>query len=94
MERVGIPLHMDAPAVYAIRVQGRVEFDWSDRLAGMQIFVSPDPPGAYTQLVGRLSDQSELLGVVNSLFNLGFPILEVCLLSGSLLTFDNIGRRR
>jgi hypothetical protein len=75
-------LTMDAPAVYAIHVQGTVDLDWADRLAGMQIVVNHASEATHTQLIGRLPDQAALLGVVNSLFNLGFPILEVNLLSG------------
>ena len=70
-------LNMDCPAVYAIRVQGIVDLDWSDMLAGMQILVSRCEPAIHTQLVGELPDQAALLGVVNSLFNFGFPILDV-----------------
>jgi hypothetical protein len=81
MESGTPPLKMDAPATYAIRLQGHLAPHWEDRLAGMQITVSHSPEGPHTRLVGRLSDQAALLGVVSFLFNLGFPLLEVRLLS-------------
>jgi hypothetical protein len=82
MEHRRPTLTMDAPAVYAIHVQGTVDLDWADRLNGMQVVVSHASEGTHTQLIGRLPDQAALLGVVNSLFNSGFPILKVSLLSG------------
>ena len=75
-------LNMDCPAVYAIRVQGILDHQWSDILAGIQILVARGEPETYTQLVGELPDQAALLGVVNSLFNFGFPILDVRLMHG------------
>jgi hypothetical protein len=81
MDSLRTSLDMDGPAIYAISVQGHVAPDWEDRLAGMQISVSHSAEGPHTKLVGRLSDQAALLGVVISLFNLGFPILNVNLLS-------------
>jgi hypothetical protein len=69
---------MEGPAVYRIRVGGRVEADWSDRLAGMTITTSGgrDSPDT-TTLEGGLSDQAALNGVMNTLYELHLPVLSM-----------------
>jgi hypothetical protein len=72
----------DRPAIYQISVQGRIEPDWSDRLAGMALHLTTEdgcPP--VTTLDGELSDQAALLGVLNSLYELHLTILSVRCLS-------------
>ena len=68
----------DRPATYQIKVQGRIDPNWSDRMAGMQIRIAPEqttPP--ITTLEGEVSDQAALLGVLNSLYELHLPIISV-----------------
>jgi hypothetical protein len=68
----------DRPATYQIRVQGRIDPDWSDRLAGMALRLTTEegcPP--VTTLEGELSDQAALLGVLNTLYELHLPLLLV-----------------
>ena len=72
----------DRPATYQISVQGMIDPDWSDRLAGMTIRLTAEqacPP--VTTLDGELRDQATLLGVLNSLYELHLPILSVLYLS-------------
>jgi hypothetical protein len=72
----------DRPATYQIRVQGRVDPDWSDRLAGMTIRLAVEeasPP--VTTLNGELGDQAALAGVLNTLYELHLPVLSVLCLS-------------
>ena len=68
----------DSPAIYQICVQGAITTDWSDRLQGMTIRVvtSEDAP-PMTVLVGELLDQSSLVGVLNTLFDLHLTLLMV-----------------
>ena len=71
---------MDKSAVYRIIVQGTVPESWIDRLGGMEI-VSVTP--AATMLEGRLTDQAALSGVLDTLYQLRLPLLEVtCLPPG------------
>jgi hypothetical protein len=71
-------LGFDGPAVYRIRVRGRVPTIWSGRLAGMTITVfSADTGPCVTSLVGKLSDQADLAGVFNTLYGLHLPVLSV-----------------
>lgn len=70
---------MGMPATYRICVQGSLDQGYADRLGGLTI----TPPHAndevpVTTLVGRLRDQADLLGVLNTLYNLlHLPILLV-----------------
>ena len=68
----------DRPATYQIKVQGRIDPKWSDRMTGMQMRIAPEqttPP--ITTLEGEVSDQAALLGVLNSLYELHLPIVSV-----------------
>jgi hypothetical protein len=72
----------DAPATYRIRVRGRLRASWSDCLEGMTVKVAVLEDGApVTALEGRLSDQAALAGVLNTLYELHMPVLEVQCLS-------------
>ena len=72
----------DHPATYQISVQGRIDPDWSDRLAGMTIgLITEEASPPVTTLDGELSDQAALLGVLNSLYELHLPVLSVLCLS-------------
>ena len=69
-------LTMDGPAIYRIRVQGRLDARMSDRIGGMQITeVRAAGKGSETILVGRLVDQASLTGILNSLYELHLPVL-------------------
>jgi len=79
------PFPFDRPATYQIRVQGRIKPSWSDRLEGMAISVTaPCDRPLVTTLEGRLSDQAALAGVLNTLYELHLPVLEVKCLSETL----------
>ena len=72
----------DRPAPYEIRVQGKIDPDWSDCLAGMTIRLTAEeacPP--VTTLMGELGDQAALAGVLNTLYELHLPVLSVLCLS-------------
>jgi hypothetical protein len=77
----------DAPAVYKIRVQGGVRASWSDCLEGMAITATVLEDGPLvTTLEGLLPDQAALAGVLNTLYELHLPVLEVkCLSAGQLI---------
>jgi hypothetical protein len=66
------------PATYRIEVEGHLDASRSDRLAGMQI-TSRERADQTTvsTLIGRLRDQAELSGVLNSLYDLHLSILKV-----------------
>ena len=71
------PVSMNVPAVYRVRVQGRVPLDWSARLMGMNITTSDDGEDDKSTLVGRLPDQAALSGLLNTLYDTQYPVLSV-----------------
>lgn len=60
---------------YRIRVEGSLDPSWSDRLGGMAI-TSKGMSGikTVTVLEGELTDQSALIGVLNTLHELHLPV--------------------
>ena len=71
---------MDKSAVYRIKVQGVVPKGWTDRLGGLGIV---SVTAATTTLEGWLPDQAALSGVLDTLYQLRLPLLEViCLPPG------------
>ncbi len=78
MEKYRTGVSILDPAVYRISIQGILDKDWSDYCGGMTIEHEGDPKRyAMTILTGRLVDQSALVGVLNSLHDLGYLILVV-----------------
>jgi hypothetical protein len=80
MNTVLPPSHsgFDSPATYRIGVEGRVPARWRDRLEGMTITErSPEAESPVTTLLGELSDQAALAGVLNTLYELHLPVLSV-----------------
>ena len=73
----------DQPGNYRIRVRGFLDESWSERLGGMYITTSNrgDRKTVVT-LVGRMQDQAELSGVLNTLYELHLPLLSVEYLDG------------
>jgi hypothetical protein len=65
---------LDKPAVYRIKVQGVVPESWTDRLGAMGIV---SVTSAAATLEGRLPDQAALNGVLDTLYQLRLPLLEV-----------------
>ncbi len=65
----------DQPAFYRIRIEGRLDPSWSDRMAGMAIEAHGAKAAPVTTLTGHLADQSALHGVLNTLLELHLPLL-------------------
>jgi hypothetical protein len=71
-------LLFDLPSHYRIRVGGLLSATLADRLGNMGINVrhaANQQP--VTTLTGELTDQAALLGVLNSLYDMGYPLLKV-----------------
>jgi hypothetical protein len=73
-------ISVDQPAVYIVRVMGKLNKCWSERLSGTTILsyntVQKDGMNV-TKLTGKLQDQTVLAGVLNTLYNLRLPLLSV-----------------
>jgi hypothetical protein len=80
MNAVPPPSHSgwDRPATYRIDVRGRIPGRWCDRLEGMAITeCAADAEHPVTTLLGELSDQAALEGVLDTLFLMHLPVLSV-----------------
>ena len=65
-------------AIYRIRVLGVLDTSWSVYCREMTIeHESDEHQHAVSILMGRLVDQSALIGVLNSLHDMGCPILSM-----------------
>ena len=65
---------LSMPARYRIRAQGRLGPEWSAWFAGLAMsWQEPDQ----TVLVGQVVDQAALHGILNTIRDLGLPLLEV-----------------
>ena len=71
-------IEFGGPATYRIIVRGSLDPQWSDRMAGLEIATTGEVEGVIrTTLVGRIHDQAELKGVLDTLYGLHLPILQV-----------------
>jgi hypothetical protein len=77
----GKPLKIWAPAKYHIEVEGEVGKGLSDHFGNMRITTRKRKDNSLvTILVGRVRDQAELSGLLNSLYDNHLSILSVELL--------------
>ena len=68
----------DTPGNYRVRVLGPMDKRRSDYLCGMSISSRRRHGGPIvTTLTGELTDQAALMGVLNSLYDMGYPLLKV-----------------
>jgi hypothetical protein len=75
---LGKRLTLGMPATYRINIQGSIDKRWGDRLGDVLITTRGGEGDApVTILVGRMRDQAELMGVLNSLYELHLPLLSV-----------------
>ncbi len=67
------------PGNYRIRVLGSLNESWSKRLGGFRITAGSlkDQEGPVTELVGKVRDQAELSGILETLYELHMSILLV-----------------
>ncbi len=65
---------MDEPRVYEIRIEGHLADRWSDWFDGLVIHI--DPKGE-TTLIGPLTDQAALFGVLTKVHNLNLTLISV-----------------
>ena len=69
----------DRPGIYRIRVLGLLDEIWSERLGSLRIKACSlkDQEGPVKELVGKVRDQAELAGLLNSLCELHLELLSV-----------------
>lgn len=71
-------VHFDQPAIYQIMVVGKLDKSWSERLVNMQVSLEDacDQKNTYS-LIGKLKDQAELNGILNTLYDLHLTIISI-----------------
>ena len=73
---------LDMPASYSIRVKGILDESYFDRLGDMLIrVINREYQNPETTLTGRVRDQAQLMGILNSLYELHLPLLSVSIIT-------------
>ena len=74
----------DRSGIYRIRVLGFLDESWSERLGNFRITASSreDQEGPATELVGKVRDQAELAGILNTLYESNLTLVSVSMLEG------------
>lgn len=87
------PIRMESRGLYRIIVQGNVNPAWRDRLEGMRIVrYRPEHADTFISvLTGILTDQATLIGILNFLYDTGYPLISVDRLEAYPLTVDDLG---
>ncbi len=67
---------MAEESVYQIRVQGRIDTQWSTWLNGMSIVQESEEPPV-TRINGGVVDQAKLRGIINQLWDLNLTLISV-----------------
>ena len=74
---------MSGPAIYRIRVRGRLDTNLADRLEDMHIENLAQSNGKVESVLeGSLLDQAALSGILNKLYDLHLPVMSVDCLGG------------
>ena len=78
---MGQPRHrinMFDPAVYCIRINGRLGESWLEYFGAQSLSVEVDEAGLNsTTLISEPVDQAALVGMINHLNGLGLPVVSV-----------------
>jgi hypothetical protein len=71
-------LALDGRAPYCIMLQGVLDSSWADELGGMTIEHTREPgEPPMTAMTGEVVDQAALVGILNLVYNLGYPLISV-----------------
>lgn len=74
---------MDRPVTYQIKVQGRLDREWSDWFCGMAITYQPGCDGQpITMLTGAVVDQAALHGMLSKIRGLNLHLISVARVPG------------
>ena len=73
-----VPLRVDQPALYQVKLLGRLSAEWSSTLDDFAITTNGgDSASGVTTLKGRVADQAALFGLLSRIRDLGLPLLLV-----------------
>ena len=78
MEQTQPRINMFDPAVFAIRISGKLTESWSEYFGAQSMTVEEDETGQHTTtLISEPVDQAALVGMINLLNGLGLPVVSV-----------------
>lgn len=81
MTSVSERLFRDMPAIYQICVQGTLTAPWVVSHENLTVKrVEKADLGPVTVLIGELADQAALMGLLNNIYDLGYPLLSCSVL--------------
>ena len=66
-------LSVDRPVTYQIKMEGKLDENWSDWFSGMTI----TPENDITVLTGPVADQSALRGILTKIWDLNLILISV-----------------
>jgi hypothetical protein len=71
-------INMFEPAVYCIRINGRLGESWLEYFGAQSMSAEEDEAGQHTTtLISEPVDQAALVGMINHLNGLGLPVVSV-----------------
>ena len=78
-------INMFDPAVFCIRINGKLGESWLEYFGAQSMSVEEDEAGrCITTLISEPVDQAALVGMINHLNGLGLPVVSVeCLLASA-----------
>jgi hypothetical protein len=95
MSQCGRQLMFDGPGRYRICVRAEISAIYSKRLNDLTVTVElQEGQQPVTTLTGEVRDQTALMGVLNTLYDMGCPLLEVTRLGDVRPAEDASGRSR
>lgn len=78
MEQRRQRINMFEPAVFSIRIEGKLSESWSKYFGAQSISVEVNEDGlSSTTLISEPVDQAALIGMINRLNSLGLPLVSV-----------------
>ncbi len=82
--------HFSAPGYYRIEVEGALPPGWFDRLGAMHVSAPSQKTNnvVVTTMQGRIIDQTELSGILNSLYELHLTLLSVQFIGDEMPSAD------
>ncbi len=82
--------HFSTPGCYRIKVEGKLPPGWFDRLGSMRVFsASQETSNVVTIMEGRVADQADLSGILNSLYELHLTLLSVKFIGNKIPSMDD-----
>ncbi|MCK5696889.1 MAG: hypothetical protein KAI02_01930 [Gammaproteobacteria bacterium] len=78
--------HFSSPGYYQITVEGTLPSLWFNRLGAMHVTVT----NTMTIMQGRVSDQADLSGILNSLYELHLTLLSVQFIDHKISSKDDM----